>query len=51
MSCTKVGRGEMTKYVMYAFDPDFHKISMSDIVGRNFRGGSSREEVMMRGEL
>ena len=43
MSCTKVGRGEMTKYAMYAFIPDFHKkISMSDIVvaGRNF-GGSS----------
>jgi 3-isopropylmalate dehydratase small subunit len=38
---------------MYAFDPDFHKISMSDIVvaGRNFGGGFSREEVMMRGEV
>ena len=54
MSCTKVGRDEMAKYAMYAFDPDFHKkISMGDIVvaGRNFAGGSSRDQVMMRGEV
>jgi 3-isopropylmalate dehydratase small subunit len=44
----------MAKYAMYAFDPDFHKkISVGDIVvaGRNFGGGSSREQVMMRGEM
>ena len=39
---------EMAKYAMYGFDPDFHKkISMDDIVvaGRNFGGGSSREQA------
>jgi len=39
---------EMAKYAMYGFDPDFHnKISKGDIVvaGRNFGGGSSREQA------
>ena len=31
---------------MYGFDPDFHKkISEGDIAGRNFGGGSSREQT------
>jgi len=39
---------EMAKYAMYGLDPDFHKtISKGDIVvaGRNFGGGSSREQA------
>jgi 3-isopropylmalate/(R)-2-methylmalate dehydratase small subunit len=39
---------EMAKYAMYGFDPDFHKkISPGDIIiaGRNFGGGSSREQA------
>lgn len=39
---------EMAKYAMYGFDPDFHKkISFGDIIvaGRNFGGGSSREQA------
>ena len=39
---------EMARYAMYGFDPDFHKkISKGDIVvaGRNFGGGSSREQA------
>jgi 3-isopropylmalate/(R)-2-methylmalate dehydratase small subunit len=39
---------EMAKYAMYGFDPDFHKkISKDDIIvaGRNFGGGSSREQA------
>ena len=39
---------EMAKYAMYGFDPDFHKkISKGDILvaGRNFGGGSSREQA------
>jgi 3-isopropylmalate/(R)-2-methylmalate dehydratase small subunit len=39
---------EMAKYAMYGFDPDFHKkISKGDIIvaGRNFGGGSSREQA------
>jgi 3-isopropylmalate/(R)-2-methylmalate dehydratase small subunit len=39
---------EMAKYAMYGFDPDFHKkISFGDIMvaGRNFGGGSSREQA------
>jgi 3-isopropylmalate/(R)-2-methylmalate dehydratase small subunit len=39
---------EMAKYAMYGFDPDFHKkIAKGDIVvaGRNFGGGSSREQA------
>ena len=39
---------EMAKYAMYGFDPDFHnKISNGDILvaGRNFGGGSSREQA------
>jgi 3-isopropylmalate dehydratase small subunit len=39
---------EMAKYAMYGFDPYFHKkISNGDIVvaGRNFGGGSSREQA------
>ena len=39
---------EMAKYAMYGYDPDFHKkISKGDIVvaGRNFGGGSSREQA------
>lgn len=39
---------EMAKYAMYGFDPDFHnKISNGDIIvaGRNFGGGSSREQA------
>ena len=38
----------MAKYAMYGFDPDFHKkISPDDIIvaGRNFGGGSSREQA------
>ncbi len=38
----------MAKYAMYGFDPDFHKkISKGDIIvaGRNFGGGSSREQA------
>ena len=39
---------EMAKYAMYGFDPDFHKkITKGDIIvaGRNFGGGSSREQA------
>jgi 3-isopropylmalate/(R)-2-methylmalate dehydratase small subunit len=39
---------EMAKYVMYGIDPDFHKkIGKGDILvaGRNFGGGSSREQA------
>jgi 3-isopropylmalate/(R)-2-methylmalate dehydratase small subunit len=39
---------EMAKYAMYGFDPNFHKkISFGDIMvaGRNFGGGSSREQA------
>src|SRR5919106_1242259 len=39
---------EMAKYAMYGYDPDFHKkISKHDIIvaGRNFGGGSSREQA------
>jgi 3-isopropylmalate/(R)-2-methylmalate dehydratase small subunit len=39
---------EMAKYAMYGYDPDFHKkISKGDILvaGRNFGGGSSREQA------
>lgn len=39
---------EMAKYAMYGLDPDFHKkISPGDIIvaGRNFGGGSSREQA------
>jgi len=39
---------EMAKYAMYGYDPDFHKkISKDDIIvaGRNFGGGSSREQA------
>src|SRR4026207_1703712 len=39
---------EMAKYAMYGFDPHFHKkISKGDIIvaGRNFGGGSSREQA------
>src|SRR5919198_2174112 len=39
---------EMAKYAMYGYDPDFHKkISKGDIIvaGRNFGGGSSREQA------
>jgi 3-isopropylmalate/(R)-2-methylmalate dehydratase small subunit len=39
---------EMAKYAMYGFDPDFHKkIYKGDIIvaGRNFGGGSSREQA------
>jgi 3-isopropylmalate/(R)-2-methylmalate dehydratase small subunit len=39
---------EMAKYAMYGFDPDFHKkIAKGDIIvaGRNFGGGSSREQA------
>jgi 3-isopropylmalate/(R)-2-methylmalate dehydratase small subunit len=39
---------EMAKYAMYGIDPDFHKkISKGDILvaGRNFGGGSSREQA------
>lgn len=39
---------EMAKYVMYGIDPDFHKkIDKGDILvaGRNFGGGSSREQA------
>jgi 3-isopropylmalate/(R)-2-methylmalate dehydratase small subunit len=39
---------EMAKYAMYGFDPDFHKkISKGDVIvaGRNFGGGSSREQA------
>ena len=39
---------EMAKYAMYGFDPDFHKkIAKDDIIvaGRNFGGGSSREQA------
>ena len=39
---------EMAKYAMYGLDPDFHKkISKGDIIvaGRNFGGGSSREQA------
>jgi 3-isopropylmalate/(R)-2-methylmalate dehydratase small subunit len=38
----------MAKYAMYGFDPDFHKkIAKGDIIvaGRNFGGGSSREQA------
>ena len=38
----------MAKYAMYGFDPDFpKKISKGDIIvaGRNFGGGSSREQA------
>ena len=38
---------ELAKYAMYGYDPDFHKkISKNDIIiaGRNFGGGSSREQ-------
>src|ERR687898_3434202 len=39
---------EMAKYAMYGYDPNFHKrISKDDIIvaGRNFGGGSSREQA------
>jgi 3-isopropylmalate/(R)-2-methylmalate dehydratase small subunit len=39
---------EMAKYAMYGIDPDFHKkIARGDILvaGRNFGGGSSREQA------
>jgi 3-isopropylmalate dehydratase small subunit len=39
---------EMAKYAMYGVDPDFHKkIAEGDFVvaGRNFGGGSSREQA------
>jgi 3-isopropylmalate/(R)-2-methylmalate dehydratase small subunit len=39
---------EMAKYAMYGIDPDFHKkIAKGDILvaGRNFGGGSSREQA------
>jgi 3-isopropylmalate/(R)-2-methylmalate dehydratase small subunit len=39
---------EMAKYAMYGYDPDFHKkISIGDVIvaGRNFGGGSSREQA------
>jgi 3-isopropylmalate/(R)-2-methylmalate dehydratase small subunit len=39
---------EMAKYAMYGYDPDFHnKITKGDIIvaGRNFGGGSSREQA------
>ena len=39
---------EMAKYAMYGYDPDFHKkISKNDVIvaGRNFGGGSSREQA------
>jgi 3-isopropylmalate/(R)-2-methylmalate dehydratase small subunit len=39
---------EMAKYAMYGIDPDFHKkIGKGDILvaGRNFGGGSSREQA------
>ena len=39
---------EMAKYAMYGYDPDFHKkISNGDMIvaGRNFGGGSSREQA------
>jgi 3-isopropylmalate/(R)-2-methylmalate dehydratase small subunit len=39
---------ELAKYAMYGYDPDFHKkISKGDIIvaGRNFGGGSSREQA------
>lgn len=39
---------EMAKYAMYGIDPDFHKkISRGDVIvaGRNFGGGSSREQA------
>jgi 3-isopropylmalate/(R)-2-methylmalate dehydratase small subunit len=39
---------EMAKYAMYGIDPDFHKkINKGDILvaGRNFGGGSSREQA------
>lgn len=39
---------ELAKYAMYGYDPDFHKkISKNDIIiaGRNFGGGSSREQA------
>jgi 3-isopropylmalate/(R)-2-methylmalate dehydratase small subunit len=39
---------EMAKYAMYGFDPNFHKkISKGDLIvaGRNFGGGSSREQA------
>ena len=39
---------EMAKYCMYGFDPDFHKkVKQGDlfVAGRNFGGGSSREQA------
>lgn len=39
---------ELAKYAMYGYDPDFHKkISKNDVIvaGRNFGGGSSREQA------
>lgn len=39
---------ELAKYAMYGYDPDFHKkISKNDMIiaGRNFGGGSSREQA------
>ncbi len=39
---------EMAKYCMYGIDPDFHnKVQKGDIIvaGRNFGGGSSREQA------
>jgi 3-isopropylmalate/(R)-2-methylmalate dehydratase small subunit len=39
---------EMAKYAMYGIDPDFHKkIDKGDFIvaGRNFGGGSSREQA------
>ncbi len=39
---------EMAKYVMYGFDPEFYrKVKQGDlfVAGRNFGGGSSREQA------
>src|SRR5215212_2917748 len=39
---------EMAKYDMYGYDPDFHKKILKDdiiVAGRNFGGGSSREQA------
>jgi 3-isopropylmalate/(R)-2-methylmalate dehydratase small subunit len=39
---------ELAKYAMYGYDPNFHKkISKNDMIvaGRNFGGGSSREQA------
>src|SRR2546426_11050070 len=39
---------EMAKYAMYGFDPEFYKkVKLGDlfVAGRNFGGGSSREQA------